>query len=84
MARAAIAGSSVHSEDYCGWTYLRPESRRSCEDIGDVGEVLCRNVGNRGWRGREWKGSIIAGEIGYEGMLLCGGTVAVSMPLHFD
>ena len=40
--------------------------------------------GGGGWRGREWKGSILAGEIGYEGMLLCGGTVAVSMPLHFD
>jgi hypothetical protein len=29
-------------------------------------EVLCRDVRNRGWRGREFEGSIIAGEIGYE------------------
>jgi hypothetical protein len=36
------------------------------EDIGDMGGVLSRDVGNRGWRGRECEDSIIAGEIGYE------------------
>jgi hypothetical protein len=36
------------------------------EEIGNMWGVLSRDVGNRGWRGRECEDSIIAGEIGYE------------------
>jgi hypothetical protein len=45
---------------------LTTECRRSYENIGDMGGVLCRDVGNQGCRGREWEGGTIASEIRYE------------------